>query len=134
MRSSVEAAGAKFSEILFPTMTIAGGELGHVQLLDAGERPTALVCANDLLALGALRVLEHRGVRVPDDLALVGYDDVDFARSLSVPLTTVRQDKYLLGQQAAELLLRELRDEDHEHSEVLLTPELVVRASTVGRG
>ena len=114
-------------------MSIAGGELGAQQLVEERDRPTALVCANDLLALGALRVLEHRGVRVPDDLALVGYDDVDFAASLSVPLTTVRQDKYLLGQQAAELLLRELREEDHEHSEVLLTPELVVRASTVGR-
>ena len=93
-----------------------------------------MVCANDLIALGVLRVLEGRGIRVPDDIALVGYDDVDFAGSLSVPLTTVRQDKYLIGQQAADMLLRELRDENHEHSEVLLTPELVVRASTVGRG
>jgi LacI family transcriptional regulator len=134
LRSSVEAAGRKFSELLCPTMTIAGGEIGAEQLLGQGERPTALVCANDLLALGALRVLERNGIRVPDDLALVGYDNVDWAGSLSVPLTTVHHDKYLLGQQAAELLLRELRDENHEHSEVLLTPELVVRASTVGRG
>ena len=79
-------------------------------------------------------MLEEQGVQVPDDIALVGYDDADLARSLSVPLTTVYQDKYLLGQQAAELLLRELRDDNHEHSEVLLTPELVVRASTVGGG
>ena len=67
-------------------------------------------------------------------MALVGYDDVDFAQSLSVPLTTVRHDKYQIGQQAAELLLRELREESHEHSEVLLTPELVIRTSTTGRG
>ncbi len=134
VRTSVEAAGAKFSEIHVPAMTIAGGEVGTVQLLDAGELPTALVCANDLLALGALRVLESRGIRVPDDMALVGYDDVDFARSLSVPLTTIRQDKYLHGTEAAELLLHELWDDDHEHTEVLLAPELVVRASTVGRG
>ena len=133
LRSSITAAGGQFSEVLCPTMTIAGGEIGAQQLMAVSERPTALACANDLLALGALRVLEDHGVRVPEDLALVGYDDVDFARSLSVPLTTVRQDKYLLGQQAAELLLRELRDEAHEHSELLLTPELVVRASTVGR-
>ena len=133
LRSSVEAAGSKFVELMAPNMTIAGGEIGTQELLELGELPTAVVCANDLLALGVLRVLERRGLRVPDDLALVGYDDVDFARSLSVPLTTVRQDKYLLGQQAAELLLRELREESHEHTEVLLTPELVVRASTVGR-
>ena len=134
VRSSVEAAGRTFTEVVSPNMTIAGGELVMQELLEAGELPTALVCANDLIALGVLRVLEGRGIRVPNDIALVGYDDVDFARSLSVPLTTVRQDKYLIGQQAADMLLRELRDENHEHSEVLLTPELVVRASTVGRG
>jgi LacI family transcriptional regulator len=134
VRSSVEAAGGKFSEVLSPTMTSGGGEVGAQQLLAAGELPDALVCANDLLALGVLRVLEGQGIRVPDDVALVGYDDVEFARSLSVPLTTVHHDKYLLGQQAAELLLAELRDESHEHEEVLLTPELVVRDSTVGRG
>jgi LacI family transcriptional regulator len=134
VRSSVEAAGAKFIEVLCPNMKIAGGEVAMQELLDSDELPTALVCANDLIALGVLRVAERHGIRVPEDVALVGYDDVDFARSLSVPLTTVRQDKYLLGQQAAELLLRELRDETHEHAEVLLTPELVVRASTVGRG
>ena len=133
LRSSVEAAGRKFYEGMVPNMTIGGGEIGTEQLLQSGELPTAVVCANDLLALGVLRVLERHGLRVPDDLALVGYDDVDFARSLSVPLTTVRQDKYLLGRQAAELLLDELGEENHEHSEVLLTPELVVRASTVGR-
>ena len=134
VRTSIEAAGGKFTEIQVPGMTIAGGEVGARHLLEAGELPTALVCANDLLALGALRVLDARGIRVPDDIALVGYDDVDFARSLSVPLTTIRQDKYLHGSQAAELLLRELWDDNHEHTEVLLAPELVVRASTVGRG
>jgi LacI family transcriptional regulator, galactose operon repressor len=133
VRSSVEAAGAKFSEILAPNMTILGGERGAELLLETGERPTALVCANDLLALGALRVLEREGLRVPEDMALVGYDDVDFAQSLSVPLTTVHHDKYQIGQQAAELLLAELGDESHEHREVLLTPELVVRESTAGR-
>jgi LacI family transcriptional regulator len=133
VRAAVEAAGGKFREVLAPTLTIAGGEVGARQLLADGERPTALVCANDLLALGVLRELERHGIRVPDDLALVGFDDVDFAAHLSVPLTTVRQDKYLLGRQAAELLLAELRGGDHEHSEVLLPAELVVRASTVGR-
>ena len=68
--------------------------IGNADRAGLRERPAGTRSAS---------VLEHRGVRVPDDLALVGYDDVDFAASLSVPLTTVRQDKYLLGQQAAEL-------------------------------
>ena len=75
------------------------------------------------------------GIRVPDDVALVGYDDVEFARSLGVPLTTVHHDKYALGYRAGELLLEEIGERDsHEHSEILLPPELIVRASTAGAG
>jgi LacI family transcriptional regulator len=135
VRTSIEAAGASFTEILTSNMTVAGGERGTSEFLQLTDRPTALVCANDLLALGALRVLQERGVRVPEDVALVGYDDVDFARSLGVPLTTVRQDKYALGYRAGDLLLKEIGERDtHEHSEILLPPELIVRASTDGAG
>jgi LacI family transcriptional regulator len=131
VRTSLEAAGASFVEILTSKMTASGGEQGAHQLLQLSERPTALVCANDLLALGALRVLHQQGLRVPDDVALVGYDDVEFADSLAVPLTTVGHDKYTLGFRAGDLLIDEIRDrDDHQHSEVLLTPELIVRAST----
>ena len=133
VRTSIEAAGASFAEIVTSNMTVAGGEQGTHAFLHLTDRPTALVCGNDLLALGALRVLQERRLRVPEDVALVGYDDVDFARSLGVPLTTVRHDKYALGYQAGELLLKEIGERDtHEHSEILLPPELIVRTSTAG--
>ncbi len=71
------------------------------------------------------------GVRVPDDLAIVGYDDVELAQAAAVPLTSVSQPRHLLGRTATELLLAEAgNDPDHQHREVVFSPELVVRAST----
>ena len=70
------------------------------------------------------------GLRVPDDLAIVGYDDIEFAAAAAVPLTSVRQPRHRLGETAAELLLDEASNPDHRHRQVVFTPELVVRAST----
>lgn len=94
------------------------------------SRPTAAFCANDLLALGLLQQCVTLGIGVPDQLAIVGYDDIDFAGAAAVPLTSVRQPRRNLGQTAAELLLDEARNPQHRHQQVLFTPELVARAST----
>jgi LacI family transcriptional regulator len=73
----------------------------------------------------------HLGLEVPDDLAIVGYDDIDFAEAAAVPLTSVSQPRHLLGRTAAELVLSEARGRGrHEHEHVVFAPELVVRAST----
>jgi LacI family transcriptional regulator len=93
-------------------------------------RPTAAVCANDLLALGLLQECVTLGIRVPDDLAIVGYDDIDFAAAATVPLTSVRQPRRELGRTAAELLIDEATNPHHQHQRVLFTPELVARATT----
>ena len=93
-------------------------------------RPTAAFCANDLLALGLLQRCVALGVRVPEELAIVGYDDIEFAALAAVPLTSVRQPRRELGRTAAELLVDEASNPDHEHQQVLFTPELVARAST----
>jgi LacI family transcriptional regulator len=93
-------------------------------------RPTAAFCANDLVALGLLQRCVALGLRVPDELAIVGYDDIEFAALAAVPLTSVRQPRRELGRTAAELLLDEASNPDHEHQQVLFTPELVARAST----
>ena len=76
-----------------------------------------------------LQGLGAAGLRVPDDLSVVGYDDLNFAARLAPPLTTVRQPKYELGRAAAELLLEE-EDPEHRHREIRFRPELVVRGST----
>jgi LacI family transcriptional regulator len=97
------------------------------------ERPTAVVCVNDQIALIVLRALVERGVRVPRDVSVVGYDDVEFAAMLSPSLTSIRLPKYELGRAAAELLIAETSDPDHRHSDICFNPELVERQSTTAR-
>jgi LacI family transcriptional regulator len=114
--------------------TIAAGRGAGQRLagLPIKERPTAVFCANDLLALGLLQQLLHLGVSVPDDVAIVGYDDIDFAAAAAVPLTSVRQPAHTLGRTATELLLEEAKQEPgHTHRQVQFVPELVVRESSV---
>jgi LacI family transcriptional regulator len=102
------------------------------------ERPTAVFAANDLLAIGLLQGFVTHGLRVPEDMALIGYDDISFAAAAAVPLSSVRQPRFDLGRRAAELLFEEIEaaDEDrpHTHQSVLFTPTLVVRRSTAGSG
>jgi LacI family transcriptional regulator len=119
-----------------PSTTVHAGRDAASRLLGtpASVRPTALFCANDLLALGVLQGLTRQRVRVPDDIALVGYDDIDFAAAAAVPLTSVRQPRQQLGQAAAELLIDEANHpESHRHRQIVFEPELVVRESTGGR-
>jgi LacI family transcriptional regulator len=107
---------------------------------DAGERilgvrpqPTAVICANDLVALGVLQVMIRHDVRVPEDMAIVGFDDIEFASAAAIPLTSVRLPRRLMGRTATDLLLSEASgDPDHVHRRVVLDPELVVRQSTIG--
>jgi LacI family transcriptional regulator len=108
------------------------GEASVEMLFASEQRPTAVFCANDLLALGLMRGLAKRGIRIPQDIAIVGYDDVDFANVLSPPLTTIRQPKYELGYKAAQLLLEETQNpEHHAHQQIMFKPELLVRESSV---
>ena len=98
--------------------------------LPRSRRPTAAFCANDLLALGLLQQCVTSGVSVPEDLAIVGYDDIEYAGAAAVPLTSVRQPRMQLGRTAAELLLDEVENPAHAHQQITFTPELVAREST----
>lgn len=118
-------------EITTPRLNFRGGEQSVETLLASAARPTAVFCNNDLMAIGVLRGLSKAGVRVPDEVALVGYDDIDFAALSSVPLTSVRQPRYELGYTAAQLLLGEAESPAaHEHQQIMFQPELVVRESS----
>jgi LacI family transcriptional regulator len=96
------------------------------------DRPDAAFCANDLVALGLLQGLSAHGIRVPDDIALIGFDDIDFAAAAVVPLSSVRQPSRLMGQTALRLLVEEGNDPQRASEQVVFEPELVVRASTGG--
>ena len=118
-------------DISAPAQTAREGEQSVEQLLSARIKPTAVFCANDLLALGAMRGLLKRGISIPRDMAMVGYDDVEFAGVLSTPLTSIRQPKYELGRAAAELLLDEANNPaTHQHQHITYQPELIIRESS----
>jgi LacI family transcriptional regulator len=112
-------------------MTTAAGYAAVAACLAERSLPSALVCANDLLALGAMRAVRAAGLRIPHDVSIVGYDDIDFAASAAVPLTTLRQPKYELGAAAARMVISEFTNPaSHAHQRVRFQPQLVVRDST----
>jgi LacI family transcriptional regulator len=134
-RQAVAAAGCDDDVLTVMTTTglnvESGREVGRrLVALGAEMRPTAVFCANDLLALGLLQELTRAGLRVPEDVALVGYDDIVFAEAAAVPISSVRQPRQHLGRTAMELLLEESRNPDHGHRQVEFDPELVVRQSS----
>ncbi|WP_235564794.1 LacI family DNA-binding transcriptional regulator [Modestobacter sp. Leaf380] len=117
-------------------LTVAAGREAAAEIIGmpAARRPTAVVCANDLLALGMLQEMVRHGVRVPEEFAIVGYDDIDFAAAAAVPLTSVRKPRQELGRRAALLLLDEAtRGPDHVHEQLVFEPVLVVRESSMVR-
>jgi LacI family transcriptional regulator len=133
---ALSAAGRSASDlVVLETTALQVGEGRRAGERLAGlpdaERPTGAFCANDLLALGVLQAMTRLGRSVPADLAVVGYDDIEFAEAAAVPLTSVRQPRELLGRTAARLLFEEAAGEvGHVHQQVRFRPELVVRSST----
>ena len=114
-------------------LSIAEGRRAGERLLGLPRRrrPTAAFCANDLVALGLLQHAMQAGVEVPGELAIVGYDDIEFAGAAAVPLSSVHQPRELLGHTATELLLAETdTSEGHVHEQVVFRPELIVRTSS----
>jgi LacI family transcriptional regulator len=114
--------------------TVEGGRETARGLLRACPELTALFCYNDLVAVGALQACADLSHRVPEDIAVVGCDDIPLAALISPPLTTVRGPRYELGKQAMELLLRQIDGcpegtDQNPCAEIVLQPELVVRAS-----
>jgi LacI family transcriptional regulator len=99
-------------------------------LLDSGREFTAIVAANDLMALGCYDVLEERGIPCPARVSVVGFNDMPFAAHFRPPLSTIRIPQYELGARSAELLLDVLQNGEVPPTQVSLEPELVVRAST----
>lgn len=100
------------------------------RLLDRRPEVTAIVAANDLLALGAYDVARERGLQCPDDISIVGHNDMPMADMVSPPLTTVRISQRALGREAADLLLHRIRGDGIETRNIVLAPTLIVRGST----
>jgi LacI family transcriptional regulator len=132
-QAAAAASDARISVIETTGLNVASGRHtgALIAAMTGADRPTAVFCANDLLALGLLQEMTRRRIAVPGDLAIVGYDDIDFAAAAAVPLTSVRQPRAQLGRAAAELLIEEVSaPQRHQHRQVVFEPELVVRESS----
>ncbi|KQZ08330.1 LacI family transcriptional regulator [Agromyces sp. Root1464] len=131
-----DVPGASLEVISTEALTVLEGRAAGMAVLEraAGDRPDAVFAANDLLAVGLLQALVMHGeLRVPQDIALIGYDDIDFAAAAVVPLSSIRQPAALIGHTAVDLLLREAADAERFSAEqIVFQPELIVRASTIG--
>ena len=127
--------GATLEVIEVDALTVLAGRSAGERLSERSpdDRPDAIFAVNDLIALGVLQALNMSGkCLVPRDLALIGYDDIDFASAAIVPLSSIRQPSALIGQTAVEILLEEAADPTRAPRQVVFQPELVVRESTAG--
>lgn len=131
-RAALEAAGVPFDPGL-----VAQGDFYHEsgfhgcdQLMSGPTPPTAIFASSDQMALGAIETLRRRGLRVPEDVSIVGFDDLPEVRWSAPPLTTVRQPLAEMGKLAARTVLRQARGEEVESPRVELATQLVVRSST----
>ena len=135
---ALRRAGRDGSDLLVietAALNVPAGQRAGAEIAAMRDRPTAVFCANDLVALGLLQEMTRQRIRVPDDVAIVGYDDIEFAAAAAVPLSSVRQPRQQLGRTAAQLLLEEsLGDGEHQHRQVIFQPELEVRRSSQAAG
>jgi len=131
-RLALRQAGITLEPSLSPEggFTEAGGYAAALELLKLNPRPTAIFAANDSMAIGALSALRESGVRVPEDIAVAGFDDIPLARYMDPPLSTVRVPTYDLGARAVEILLHGVKNQnDHARHRERVATELVIRRS-----
>jgi LacI family transcriptional regulator len=131
---AVKVAGVNVQTLRVTSQNSAQGEEMAKAILQLPSIPTAVFCGNDLLALGVMRGLMSAKIKVPDQISILGYDDINFASSAAVPLSSIAQPAYQIGVTAADLLLSECEDGDsHQHQQIRFQPQLIERSSTAKR-
>lgn len=128
---AAKMSNTKVETIRVSLMNTLQGEEAARQILAMAKKPTAIFCANDLLALGVIRVLVANKVKIPEQISVLGYDNIEFASSAGIPLSSIAQPSYQMGVTAANLLIDECEDEEvHRHQQIRFQPQLVERSST----
>lgn len=129
-RHALASAGIEYDPDfeVYSGYTFEGGYDSFLKLMRLEDRPTAIFSCSDLAAWGAMRAAHEIGLRVPQDVSIVGFDDLTIAKYFDVPLTTVAQPKETLGRTAYRTLMKLIRDETPQSS--VIAPELVIRQST----
>lgn len=130
-RAALDHAHIPFSEslIIEGDYQTKGGHAAAIKLLDLKPRPTAIFASNDLSAFGAMDAARERGLSIPDDISIIGFDDIPQASLVYPKLTTVRQPLVQIGQLAARLLLEKIENPEKEARRVTLSTELIIRDS-----
>lgn len=131
-REALAAHGIPYRDELVIGHDTSAGYMGMCSLLKHAD-VTAVMAANDVTAIGAMKAIYDAGLRIPQDISVIGYDDIDIASLLFPPLTTVWQPKAELGEAAANLLIEIIKGNFQEPQQILFQPRLVVRASTAER-
>ena len=131
-QDALRAYGLPYNPALVVTGDFAhtGGEAGAAHFLSLDDPPTAIFACNDQMAFGTVRTLRRHGVRVPEDISVIGFDDIAEASISYPPLTTIRQPLYEMGRLAADYICRVIDGIETERLQVTLTTELIVRQST----
>lgn len=130
-RAGLAEAGIAYdpSYIVPSDFTKEGGYVAMKRLLQLPELPTAVICSSDVGAIGAMEAIREAGLSVPEDISVIGFDDIELASHMQPPLTTVRQDTNTIGRQAVELLDALITDEEKQPPEAIVPTELIVRGS-----
>jgi LacI family transcriptional regulator len=131
-RTEMQALGLAYRDeyVAYGDFYVESGQREMARMLGLAEPPTAVVAASDLMALGAIRAVAEAGLQVPDDVSIVGFDDIQLAGHVHPPLTTLRQDKARMGAEAGRALMALIDGETDLPEAVTLPVELIVRGST----
>ncbi|ENQ1029635.1 LacI family DNA-binding transcriptional regulator [Vibrio parahaemolyticus] len=130
-KRAMNEAGLEFNAnwIIESDFECEGGYQAFKKMAERGTLPSSIFVSNDMMAMGVINAANELGIKVPDDLSIIGYDDIHIAKFMSPSLTTIHQPKYRLGQAAVETLVRRLDDKSNEAQVVQLEPTLVIRNS-----
>ncbi|EJG2022154.1 substrate-binding domain-containing protein [Vibrio parahaemolyticus] len=130
-KRAMNEAGLEFNAnwIIESDFECEGGYQAFKKMAERGTLPSSIFVSNDMMAMGVINAANELSIKVPDDLSIIGYDDIHIAKFMSPSLTTIHQPKYRLGQAAVETLVRRLDDKFNEAQVVQLEPTLVVRNS-----
>jgi LacI family transcriptional regulator len=128
-RRVMEESGLEAGLVGYGNYSAESGFMAMSQLLAKKPYPTAVFAANDTIAVGVMSAISKKGLRIPEDIAVVGYDDIPISAYTSPPLTTVRQSAVDAGKLAAEMLIQLLRGETPKERRVKLEAELIIRES-----
>ncbi|HCG5528313.1 TPA: substrate-binding domain-containing protein [Vibrio parahaemolyticus] len=130
-KRAMNEAGLEFNAnwIIESDFECEGGYQAFKKMAERGTLPSSIFVSNDMMAMGVINAANELGIKVPDDLSIIGYDGIHIAKFMSPSLTTIHQPKYRLGQAAVETLVRRLDDKSNEAQVVQLEPTLVIRNS-----